>query len=197
MALDEKEIIKTRVHIKHNLNRLVAKTKWSKPLEELLLEHSIFDSKTLENIKGHSNRKEQLYHEFGKLAYCYQLREQFQTLGVVLQESGNYGAAEVLRPSRKSTERDRVRTLSDSGLCMVEASQREAVEITCPELSLLKKKITWSKHLENKLLEHHIFDSDTLDTIRASGDAIEKFYDEFYKHGLRQGPPNKDFMKLF
>ena len=95
----EKEVIRLKIQIKHNLKRLVENTKWNKTFERLAVSHGILDVQSLENLKEFSIPTEHFYENILKQAYCYNpadIHTVLNTLSLAFKESDNSDAGNVL-----------------------------------------------------------------------------------------------------
>ena len=63
----EKEVIRLRIQIKHNLKRLIENTKWNRTFECLVVSHGIFDVQSLEALTKFSTPAEHFYEEIIKI----------------------------------------------------------------------------------------------------------------------------------
>ena len=158
----EKDVIRLRIQIKHNLKRLVENTKWNKTFERLVVSHGIFDVQSLDFLKKYSNPIEQFYEEIYKRGYCYNpsdIHTVLNTLSLVFQESDNNEAGKMLSIMRQKTVCDHIPSSEVYESTSIGASSGYWSKVSMfPQWSdridwtILSQKIKWNKELEKKQL---------------------------------------------
>ena len=210
MDLLEKEVIRYRIQIKHNLRKLVENTHWNKSLENLLIGYGLFNFKSLELIKSHSKPIEQLYEEMFKQGYCYKpsdILTVLNTLSIAFKESDNSEAAQTLNLMIQKTSCDRINFSGPSenanDLEASYSSSDPGVKInTIPnwndaiDWKILSERIVWNKCLEKKLEEYRLWECDVLRENGFPKDKTENLYQRIRKISFKL-VPNRDYKQLY
>ena len=202
----EKEVIRLKIQIKHNIKRLVENTKWNKTFERLVVSHGIFDVQSLENLKRYSNPTEQFYENILKQAYCYNpadIHTVLNTLSLAFKESDNSDAGNVLTLMMQKTACDQISSSDVYESCSMRSSGEYLSKFSMfPQLNdsidwtILSKKIKWNKKLEKKLIQYQLLDSDILHQTGFPKDKVENLYHRIRKISYKQ-IPNKNFKQTY
>ena len=202
----EKEVIRLRIQIKHNLKRLIEHTKWNKTFECLVVSHGLFDMQSLESLKKYSNPTEQFFEEIFKRGYCYNpcdVHTVLNTLSLAFNESDNHDAGTMLTVMMQKTASDHIPSSEGYESSSIGSSSEYLPNDSMfPEWSetidwtILSKKIKWNKKLEKKLLDYQLLDSDILHRTGFPKDKVENLYQRIRKISYKL-IPNKHFKRTY